>query len=62
MEARLRAVAYTLGPTCELEVHLPDGRVLLHLRGGGTLAAQARSLNERMEDMLERWDQSRGSR
>jgi hypothetical protein len=62
VEARLRALAYCLGPTVELEVVLPDGRMLRHYRGGLTPAAQCASLNERMEDMLERWDQSRGSR
>lgn len=62
VEARLRALAYCLGPMVELEVVLPDGRVLHSPRGGLTPAAQCASLNERMVDMLERWDQSRGSR
>jgi len=55
VEARLRALAYHLGPMVELEVHLPDGRILHSpLRGGLTPAARCASLNERMEDWLER--------
>jgi len=62
VEARLRALAYHLGPMVELEVHLPDGRVLHSPRGGMSPAARCASLNERMEDWLARREsQSRGS-
>ena len=68
VEARLRALHYTLGPTVELDVRLPDGRRLLSPRGGLSPAARCASLNERMEDLLRRReereerDQSFGSR
>jgi len=60
MEARLRAVAYQLGPMCELEIYLPDGRMLHSPRGGLTPAARCASLNERMEDYLERRERDGG--
>jgi len=63
VESRLRALHYALGPQVELDVRLPDGRRLLSPRGGFSLAARCRSLNERMEDWLRRREerQSRGS-
>jgi hypothetical protein len=65
VEARLRAMAYCLGPMVEIELCLPDGRRLLSPRGGLSPAARCASLNERMEDILRRReerDQSFGSR
>jgi hypothetical protein len=61
VEARLRALAHCLGPMVELDVALPDGRVIHAPRGGQSAAARCASLNERMEDWLARY-QSRGSR
>lgn len=62
LEARWQAVTHALGPMVALEARLPDGRIL-RAAGGTTPAAQCASLNERMEEMLARWEnQSRGRR
>lgn len=50
---RLPALAYQVGPTVELSLLLPCGRVIRHPRGGLTTAARVASLNERLEDALE---------
>ena len=62
IESRFRALAACLGPSIELVVLLPGGRVLHRRPCGTSLAAQCASLNERMEDSLRRRQSSRGSR
>jgi len=59
LEQRFQAIVHTLGPMVELVAVLPDGRVLSSPAGGTSPAARCASLNERIEDALDR--QSRGS-
>jgi hypothetical protein len=53
VRSRLPALAYQLGPTVELTLALPCGRLIRHHRGGLEPAARVASMNERLEAILD---------
>lgn len=51
---RFHAVAYTLGPMVELTAVLPDGKILHKTPGGMSPAARCASLNEKIQNLLDK--------